>query len=278
MVGAFMPVPWLAICKVRLRLRYSKTMEATAETPNNKPWLLVVDDSRVVRKTVLKILGPHFNLLEAEDGQVGWRTLRQDSRIDLVISDIQMPEMDGYSLICKVRAVEDPVLREMPIIVITSAEDEITRERAYACGANDFVLKPFNAEQLLKCVHTQLGVAQDSAATLTTTQTQTVSTPAAPVETVVVVADNRGGTIDDAVRHFGDGVEVLRGLKTAVIAPRALTLALRLLPLLKYCNVAFKLGMDKELAVFHQRLAAAHAKTQAPATDKAPADSGATMH
>ena len=242
-------------------------MEATAATPDKKPWLLVVDDSRVVRKTVLKILEPHFNVLEAEDGQAGWRMLRQDSRIDIVISDIQMPELDGYSLICKVRAVEDPALREIPIIVITSADDEITRERAYACGASDFVLKPFNAGQLLNCVNTQLGVSQDVTRTLTTAETKAVEAVTPRVENIVV-ADNQGGTIDDAVRHFGDGVTVLRGLKTATIAPRALTLALRLLPLLKYCNAAFRLGMDKELSVFHQRIAEVHAKLEAQATAK----------
>src|SRR6266850_7447935 len=102
------------------------------QTSNDeKPWVLVVDDSRVVRRTILNTLGPVFHVLEAGDGVAGWRTLRQNSRIEVVISDIQMPEMDGYSLICKVRAVDDPALREIPIIVITSAEDEITRERAY---------------------------------------------------------------------------------------------------------------------------------------------------
>lgn len=232
-----------------------KTSPAGTAANDNRPWILVVDDSRVVRKTVLKILEPHFNVIEAEDGQAGWRTLNQDSRIDVVISDIQMPEMDGYSLICKVRAVEDPDLREIPIIVITSADDEITRERAYACGASDFVLKPFNSTQLLNCLQSQLGVSQNATAQLTTTEQKTVETKAPRVENVVVAA-NADDTVEDALKHFDDGIDVLRKLKTATIAPHALTLVLRLLPLLKYCNAAFKLGMDKEIAIFHQRIAA----------------------
>ena len=130
-------------------------MQQQAET-GNRPWVLVVDDSRVVRKTILKLLGRDFNIIEAEDGMAGWRMASQNSRIEAIISDIQMPELDGYHLICKIRAAEDPAMRELPIIVITSAEDEITRERAYACGANDFILKPFNAGQLSQCVRALL--------------------------------------------------------------------------------------------------------------------------
>ena len=245
-------------------------METVAAAVNDKrPWILVVDDSRVVRKTVLKILEADFNVIEAEDGQAGWRLLRQDSRIDVVISDIQMPEMDGYSLICKVRAVDDPDLREIPIIVITSADDEITRERAYACGASDFVLKPFNAPQLLGCLQNQLGVSQSTADAMTTAEQKTVQTQAPRVENIVVAA-NAEDTIDDALKHFDDAIDVMRKLKTATIAPHALTLVLRLLPLLKYCNAAFKLGMDKEIAVFHQRVAAVRAKHEADVSGKKP--------
>src|SRR4051812_16390964 len=126
------------------------TQTSTNAKPDEdtRPWVLVVDDSRVVRRTIMNVLGRAYNVLEAGDGIAGWRTLSQNSRVEVVISDIEMPELDGYGMICKIRAVEDPALREIPIVVITSAEDEITRERAYACGANDFILKPFNTDQL----------------------------------------------------------------------------------------------------------------------------------
>lgn len=121
----------------------------------SKPRVLVVDDSRVVRHTLLRILGNDFQVTQAEDGLVGWRSAEQ-APVDLVISDINMPHLDGYGLICKIRGAENPALHEVPIIVITSAEDDETRERAYACGASDFILKPFNAGQLLDCMHLQL--------------------------------------------------------------------------------------------------------------------------
>ena len=198
-----------------------------AALQNDKPCVLVVDDSRVVRHTITKALAAHFDMLEAENGVAAWRTLNQDSRIQLVISDIQMPEMDGYTFICKVRAADDLALRDIPVVVITSAEDEITRERAYACGANDFVLKPFNTTQLIQCINSQLAAAHEQ------------QTPAAP--------------------HTanGDGEVVLANPIQDNVS-RTLILVLRVLPLLKNCNTKLNLGIEREIALVHQRIVAAH--------------------
>jgi len=228
-------------------------MTSTQTQGDDKPWVLIVDDSRVVRRTILNTLGASFNVLEAGDGAAGWRMLRQNSRIDVVISDIQMPEMDGYSLICKVRAVEDPALREVPIIVITSAEDDITRERAYACGANDFILKPFNADQLISCVRNQIAEYRKTSTPLTTNKPVAADKPKAEV-VPITISDTGPGTIETALEHIDTGLNILRGLKTISIAPHALNLVMRFLPLLKYCNTKYNLGMDREIATFQQRI------------------------
>ncbi len=114
-----------------------------------KPHVLVADDSKVIRKAVSKILGNDFQLVEAEDGALAWDQLLKDERIEVLMTDIEMPQLDGYGLICRVRAAEVGRLRELPIIVITGAEDDLTRERAYACGATDFITKPIDGVQLL---------------------------------------------------------------------------------------------------------------------------------
>lgn len=111
--------------------------------------VLVVDDSRVIRKAVGKILGGEFDLVEAEDGEAGWQQLVQDEHIELVVADVEMPRLDGYSLICRIRAAEPERVRGVPVIVITGAHDDITRDRAFACGATDFITKPIDAQQLL---------------------------------------------------------------------------------------------------------------------------------
>ncbi len=114
-----------------------------------KPHVLVADDSRVIRKAVTKILGNDFELIEADDGESAWDQLAKDDRIEVVMTDIEMPKLDGYGLICRVRAADQSRVRDLPIIVITGAEDDVTRERAYACGATDFITKPIDSVQLL---------------------------------------------------------------------------------------------------------------------------------
>lgn len=229
---------------------------------DEKPWVLVVDDSRVVRRTILNTLGPVYNVLEAGDGAAGWRMLRQDSRIEAVISDIQMPEMDGYTFICKVRAVEDPALREVPIIVITSAEDEITRERAYACGANDFILKPFHSDQLLACVRNQISEYRKTAAAMTTSAPAAAPVKPAAEVISITISDTGPGTVEGAIEYIDKGLEILRGLETSSIAPEALNLVTRFLPLLKYCNTKFNLGLDREIATVQQRITAARSASK----------------
>lgn len=114
-----------------------------------KPIVIVIDDSRVIRRAIGKILSSEFTLIEAEDGEAGWEHLVSDPRVQVAISDVEMPKLDGYSLICRIRASEEQRLRDLPVIVITGAQDDLTRERAFACGATDFVTKPIDGVQLL---------------------------------------------------------------------------------------------------------------------------------
>lgn len=121
----------------------------TAAPAAEKVRVLVADDSRVIRKAISKILSNEFELIEVGDGEAAWEQLLQNSSIEVLVSDIEMPKLDGYSLICRVRAAEPERVRNIPIIVITGADDELTRERAFACGATDFIIKPIDGVQLL---------------------------------------------------------------------------------------------------------------------------------
>jgi two-component system, cell cycle response regulator len=125
---------------------------ALPEVPNataEGPVVLVVDDSRVIRRAISKILTGEFTLIEADDGEAGWQAIATNERIQVVISDVEMPQLDGYSLICRVRASEEQRIRDLPVIIITGAQDDQTRERAFACGATDFIIKPIDGVQLL---------------------------------------------------------------------------------------------------------------------------------
>lgn len=117
--------------------------------PSEKPHIIVIDDSKLMRFSISSILKEEFHLTEAVDGEQGWAMLCSDPTLQLVITDSQMPGIDGLELIARIRASEDSSIRSVPIIMITGAEDESARECALQAGATDFITKPFDKTQLL---------------------------------------------------------------------------------------------------------------------------------
>ncbi len=116
-----------------------------SKTPS-KPHVLIVDDSRVMRVALRKLLAPEFELSECENGARAWELLSEVNDVQVVFTDLSMPEMDGTELISRIRGSQDPLLKNLPIIVITGKGDnEATKQEVVALGANDFVNKPFNA-------------------------------------------------------------------------------------------------------------------------------------
>lgn len=123
---------------------------------NQATRVLVVDDAQVMRRAVEKMLQSEYDVVLANDGEAGWEQLARDNKIEMLITDIQMPLLDGYGLICRVRASDNARIRDLPIITITGAEDDETRIRAYACGSTDFIIKPFDKKLLASRVHAYL--------------------------------------------------------------------------------------------------------------------------
>ena len=108
--------------------------------------VLVVDDSRLMRVAVSRILKQDYQLTEAVDGEQGWEMLINDDSIQLVISDLTMPNLDGFGLLKKIRSSDDERIKNIPVIIITGDEDdEVKKTRAFDCGASDFVTKPFDS-------------------------------------------------------------------------------------------------------------------------------------
>jgi len=116
---------------------------------NNENQVLVVDDSRVIRRAAVKILQKEFDVIEAEDGEEAWDELQQNKSISVVFSDLGMPNMDGFELLEKIRNARDPVLAKVPVIIITGAEEsDGTKEEVLSLGATDFISKPFDSISL----------------------------------------------------------------------------------------------------------------------------------
>lgn len=136
------------------------------ETTDNqaKPRILVADDSKVVRMAATKILSDKFDIILAADGAEAWKVLNEDSSIQVVLTDLGMPNMDGYQLIEKMRQAEKEPIRNIPVVVITSAaEEEAVKKKVFEIGATDFISKPFNSIEIIARLKAHASYRQDKA-------------------------------------------------------------------------------------------------------------------
>ena len=119
---------------------------------------LVVEDSPTMRQLLVYALSriPGMRSVEAGDGVDALRQLASEGRPDIILTDINMPIMDGLKLVQRVRA--DAALRDVPIIVITTEGGAEDRARALALGANAYITKPIQAPQVLRKVKELLGL------------------------------------------------------------------------------------------------------------------------
>ena len=116
---------------------------------NSLSQVLIVDDSKVIRRAATKILEKEFEVVEAEDGEFAWEEIKKNENISVVFTDLGMPNMDGYELLEKIRNSSDPKIANLPVIVITGAEEsEGAREEVFNQGATDFIGKPFDSVSL----------------------------------------------------------------------------------------------------------------------------------
>jgi two-component system cell cycle response regulator len=133
----------------------SETIQDTIDTESeSQTRILLIDDSKVMRKSAVKMLGGDFDVVVAEDGQQGWEMIREDPSIQVVFTDLNMPKMNGYQLLEVVRTSQDEGIRNLPVIVVTGAEnDDEAKEKALQQGATDFITKPFNSTDLKARAH-----------------------------------------------------------------------------------------------------------------------------
>jgi len=113
--------------------------------------ILAVDDSVTMRQMVsFTLKGAGFDVMEAEDGRHAL-TVVDGKAVDLIITDLNMPNMDGFELITALRA--KPEFKFTPILVLTTESDAIKKERGKAAGATGWIVKPFNPEKLIQIVN-----------------------------------------------------------------------------------------------------------------------------
>ncbi len=112
--------------------------------------VLTVDDSRTMRDMLrMALAGAGYNVVEAVDGEHGLEVLSAH-RPDVIITDINMPKLDGFGFIEAVRVDDD--YRAIPILVLTTESDPSKKQRAREAGATGWIVKPFNPEKLVEAI------------------------------------------------------------------------------------------------------------------------------
>ena len=121
--------------------------------------ILIVDDNALNREVLKFGLSRDYDIIEAANGEEAFSIIRRSYKaLSAVLLDILMPVMDGYEVLKKVR--ENPLLTQLPIIVVTGSEDEESRVKALALGANDFITKPFNPDIVKHCLHNSIALRE----------------------------------------------------------------------------------------------------------------------
>lgn len=178
----------------------------TSGPQDDAPLILVVDDSRVMRQALNKILRRRYQVVDAPDGMEAWTLLEQNPGIACVFTDLSMPQLDGYGLLQRIRESDDARLKSLPVVIVTGNEDDQgTRRKAAERGANDVVMKPFRADHVLNTTEQLLaGGETPPAATAPTPMAEATPRPAAephPDTAALAAAQTEIKTLRDQLQH-----------------------------------------------------------------------------
>ena len=124
-----------------------------------KKVILIADDSSTMRKFVsFSLKMKNFEVVTAEDGMDALEKISQ-TRIDLAIADLNMPNMDGFELIETIRGSQD--YADLPVIILSSERSKETIARGKSVGANSYIVKPFDAKMVQYQVSKYLGTGDE---------------------------------------------------------------------------------------------------------------------
>ena len=128
-----------------------------AATGQDRRRILLADDNADMRDYVVRLLRPGYDVEAVGDGQAALRAALADPP-DLILSDVMMPRLDGFGLLAGIRA--DATLRDLPVILLSARAGEEARLEGLDAGADDYLVKPFSARELLARVRSNLELAR----------------------------------------------------------------------------------------------------------------------
>ena len=116
------------------------------DAPEDAPLVLVVEDNEDLRAFLCRVMSKRYRVIEAPDGALGLQMAR-DHQPMAILSDVTMPVMDGFEM-CR-RLKEDPATRPIPVVLITARRGADRVLEGFEVGADDYLIKPFNAQELM---------------------------------------------------------------------------------------------------------------------------------
>lgn len=152
--------------------------------------ILLADDNADMRDYVKRLLTQRYEVEAVADGVVALAAIRQNPP-DLVLADVMMPAMDGFELLRSLRS--DPTTQEIPIILLSARAGEEARVEGLEAGADDYLIKPFSARELLARVEANLKLAQLRRATAQQQQALRLEAEAAKEQVEAILSSMRDG-------------------------------------------------------------------------------------
>jgi len=126
--------------------------------PAAAPRILIADDNNDMRAYLKSLLDPHAEVSVCADGQAAFESLLRNPP-DLLLSDVMMPKLDGFGLIAQIRAT--PALRHLPVMLLSARAGEEAKVEGLQAGADDYLVKPFAAAELLARVQRQVELGRE---------------------------------------------------------------------------------------------------------------------
>ena len=227
-----------ALVEVEVEFR-SPTAGIAVSRRSGRPVVLVVDDNSDMRQYLIQMLVQRYEVRSAPDGEAALARIRKQAP-DIVLTDVMMPRLDGFGLIRELRA--DPNTRTIPVIVLSARAGEEARVEGIEHGADDYLIKPFSARELLARVQTHVDMARmrNESEEAVSQKQQQLNVALEASDTGTFRWDPRTGDFlaldenfkrlfgfspDDTLQHFSDAMsrvhpEDLAAVKTAVEACR----------------------------------------------------------
>jgi signal transduction histidine kinase len=136
------------------------SIDLQSSTGSFRPAVLIADDNADMRDYLYRLLAPHYDVVTCENGEEAL-AIALANPPDLVLTDVMMPQLDGFGFLKRLRA--EPRTRTIPVIMLSARAGEEAPLDGFQAGADDYLVKPFRARELMARIRTQLSLRQRSA-------------------------------------------------------------------------------------------------------------------